>query len=405
MILSTVILFLVVLQTYISSNFLLVAGAHAEALNNHTSLGGTLPVNYSFALRHRKYEVSHLYCIFMSRIESSFFTLTTVGDLYGISWAIISIFGSTLAEWFPLHSDIDSFKLYLLLFACFAVPLSCTSIVDQVWVQLIFLFLRMVMVFFMLITVFAAMGHQHFGDFDGPVDYVPLVDFKHILPIIMTCIFSTAYQFSVPSVATSSRNTKTVSQVFQAATIAVYATNLLVAVWIAVYFGRDGTPSSSNLLWSNYHGGHVEDTPWWAVFISSYVTTFAAIDGLTVYPLLVISLGGILMGLVYGDNVHEAEENWKIRTGFRLLGAIPQAIGAVFVSDLSSIATFAGICTLLSYTMAPALLFLRSQKAVVHHKIQAKTHYSTSLTSPSMAMTMIGLSLLITVAVLVDALV
>lgn len=395
---------LVALQTYISGNFLLVAGAHAEALNNHKSLGGTLPANYSFALRNRKYEVSHLYRIFMSKIGAAFFTFTTIGDLYGITWALVSIFATTLAEGVPFSTEVDSYRLYLLIFVCFAVPMSCTTIIDQLWIQLVFLFLRMVMVLCMLITIFAAMGKTHFGDVEGPVRDVPLADFRQIVPIIMTSIFSTAYQFSVPCIASSSQNIKKVPKVFQTATAFIYSSNVIVAIFVSLYFGRDGTIPSSNLLWNDYHGGNMNgDNPWWASAISGYVTLFAAIDGAAVYPLLAISLGDILMGTVYGDDVHEAEGNWKIRIGFRLMGALPQAIGAFFVSDLSVIANFAGICTLLSYTTAPALLFLFSRRSAKNAEIPVDTHYSTRLSSPTMAVINVVLSLVIIVAVIVDS--
>lgn len=406
-ILSSIVLLLVVLQTYVSGTFLLVAGAHAEALNNHKSLGGTLPVNYSFALRNRKYEVSHLYRIFMSRILSAFFTFTTIGDLYGITWALISIFAGTLAEGVPFGDNIgiDSYKLYLIIFICFTIPMSCTSVIDQVWIQLVFLFLRMVMVLFMLGTIFASIGKTHFGNLEGPVDDIPLADFSQIVPIIMTSIFSTAYQFSVPCIAASATDIKKVPRVFQTATTFVYASNILVAIFISFYFGRENTLPSSNLMWNTYHGGSSEtDTPMWATFISNYVTLFAAIDGAAVYPLLAIALGDILMGTVFGDDVHTAEENWKIRLTFRMLGAIPQAIGAMFVSDLSIIATFAGICTLLSYTTAPAALFLHSRRAAKNALIPVKTHYSTRFASVPMANTNIVLSLVIIGAVVADTL-
>jgi hypothetical protein len=88
---------------------------------------------------------------------------------------------------------------------------------------------------------------------------------------------------------------------------------------------------------------------------------FAAIDGVAVYSLVAISTGEILMSAVYGDNVHEVELDWKIRTAFRLLGSIPQAIGAMFVSDLGVIAKYTGIFTVLSYTVCPSLLALSSR--------------------------------------------
>lgn len=251
-------------------------------------------------------------------------------------------------------------------------------------------------------TVVGTVEQQYFGDQIGPADDVPMADFRGIIPIIMTCIFSTPYQFSVPNVAASAKNIKKVPKVFQTAAGFIYITNIAVAIFISMYFGRNGTLPSSNLLWNNYHGGNTEDSQWWASIISRFVTLFAAIDGMAVYPMLVIALGDILMGTVYGDDVHAAEKNWKIRLSFRFLGAFPQAIGALFISDLSSIASFAGVCTLLSYTTAPAMLFLHSRRRVRAAKLPTQTYYSTRLSSPILATVFVFLSFAIVGAVIVD---
>jgi hypothetical protein len=74
---------------------------------------------------------------------------------------------------------------------------------------------------------------------------------------------------------------------------------------------------------------------------------FAAIDGVAVYSLIAISTG-ILASAVYGDRVHEVELDWRIRTA-SVSGSIPQAIGAMFVSDLGVIAKYIRVFTVLSY--------------------------------------------------------
>jgi nucleoside recognition membrane protein YjiH len=87
------------------------------------------------------------------------------------------------------------------------------------------------------------------------------------------------------------------------------------------------------------------------------------------------------MSAVYGDKVHEVELDWRIRTVFRLLGSIPQAIGAMFVSNLGVIAKYAGIFTVLSYTMRPFLLALSSQARMKKMNLPLTTHYSSHFSS------------------------
>jgi hypothetical protein len=79
---------------------------------------------------------------------------------------------------------------------------------------------------------------------------------------------------------------------------------------------------------------------------------------------------------VYGEHVHGMECDWRIRTAFRLLGSIPQAIGAMFVSDLSVIANYAGICTVLSYTVCPSLLALSSRARMKKSNLPLTAYFS-----------------------------
>lgn len=41
------------------------------------------------------------------------------------------------------------------------------------------------------------------------------------------------------------------------------------------------------------------------------------------------------MGAWYGDAIHDEPPSWTQQVFFRLVGLVPQIIGAAFVSDLS----------------------------------------------------------------------
>jgi hypothetical protein len=75
---------------------------------------------------------------------------------------------------------------------------------------------------------------------------------------------------------------------------------------------------------------------WWASAISAYVVSFAALDGLAIYPLVAVSLGDILMGAFYEDAIHYVKKrNWKKEcVFFRILASLLQGVGALFVRDL-----------------------------------------------------------------------
>jgi hypothetical protein len=90
---------------------------------------------------------------------------------------------------------------------------------------------------------------------------------------------------------------------------------------------------------------------------------------------------GSLMAAVYGDRVHDMEEDWRFRTAFRCLASLPPAVGALVVTDFSVIAKYTGIFTILSYTVCPALLALSSRARMKEKNLPLTTFYSSCFSS------------------------
>jgi amino acid permease len=350
-------------------------------------------------IRARKFELSLLQHLFLGRGWNLFFTVTVALDLYGITWAFCSIFGAALADQVPFPGVSWSYELWILVFVLVAIPLSCTSLLDQLYVQLAFLAARLLMVLFMISTLLAAFAHPagaYFGDQVGPAHDVPLADWSRAIQATTVCCFATAFQFSVPAVGHVSSDKRVLSRIFGSAVAFVFLSNLILALLTAVYFGT-ATDPSNNLNWAAYHA---------SPFLSKYIVLFAAIDGIAVYPLIAISLGGILMGAVYGEGMLEAELDWKRRTLFRFLASVPQAVGAVFVRDLGAIALYAGIFTVISYTIAPSVLCIASYRRMAGLRASTRTAYSTVVSEAShvkLAYALILISVLLIIGVIVDS--
>lgn len=124
----------------------------------------------------------------------------------------------------------------------------------------------------------------------------------------------------------------------------IAVTVLILSLLLASFFGSELMEESSNLNWAVYHGGtgtfdeEVGDwvnVAWWAKLVSKYVVLYPAIDGISTFVLCSVSLGEILMGSWYGSTIHDLEPSWKRRVVLRLLGSVPQLVGAAFVQDLS----------------------------------------------------------------------
>jgi hypothetical protein len=381
--LTSIVLGAVVLHTYITALFLLEASARAQALDLLRT-DGSLPRGYTLKIRERKYELSRLTEIFVGKVWTLFFSCTTMASLYGAMWAYSTIFANAFADKYPLGDAQDGgYKLYIAMFMAVTVPLSCTSIVDQKWIQMAFLTARIVMVILMVGTVAASYGadEPHFGSQVGPVNDISLAKPSNIVQVTMTCIFASTIQFTVPTMAKGSLSKTGLSQVFGVASTLGYVSNLLLGILFALFFGED-QPDSSNLNWVNYHGGTGEADPaGWAGVISGYIVLSAAISVVPLYPLAALTTGGVIMGAVYGDRVHEVEHDWRIRTAFRLLASIPPGFGAMVLSDFSVIAKYTGIFIILSYTVCPALLALSSHACMKKKNLPLTTYYSSHLSS------------------------
>jgi len=337
----------------------------------------------------RKFELPDLARVFLGERWQYFFTMTTLIDLYGITWTAASVFALSLDVEFSMGNGDHDYEFFILIFAAIVIPLSFFAVIDQVQVQMGFLCGRVLMVLLMMITTAAAYQSDkpHFQDpLDGSQWHsVPLADTSNISASIQIAIFSTAYQFSVPVIAEASKHKSKLPQMYGSACTYLFVTMLVLSLVVAGYFGPDYIEESCNLNWKNYTGGTrvLQDdgtstgTAWWAKLISYYVVFFPVIDGVSLFSLCAFSLGEILKGFWYGDKVHELEDDWKKHIFFRLLGCVPQLVGATFVSDLNAIAKYAGIFTVLSYTVCPCLVAIYSSKLLRSVNLPTKTRYHT----------------------------
>lgn len=272
---------------------------------------------------------------------------------FQLAGTLAAVFGQALADGLPLPGNSDrvenemafgDYEIYILVFAAIVVPLSCLPIGEQIWFQMGFLTLRLVMVCLMIATtVVAFVSHDaQFGSQAGAVDDLPLFNFRNTVSAAIICVFSTAYQFSIPNLTNETENKQAMGLVIKRSVLFVYTSNLVLSLVVAIFFGL-ATSTSSNLNWVEYHGGTWDgegdvsaNRAAWASCISQYIVLFAAIDGLAIYPLCCISLGEILMGAIFEERAHYIEtHDWKVRTAFRLCACLPQAVGAIFVSNLS----------------------------------------------------------------------
>jgi len=96
-----------------------------------------------------KLELSFLTRYFLGRRGCWFFTLTTCLDLYAISWTNASVFAQALADQWVIEKNtsfLSDRQIYGILFMVIAIPLSCSYLLDQLYLQLAFFGARLLMV-------------------------------------------------------------------------------------------------------------------------------------------------------------------------------------------------------------------------------------------------------------------
>jgi hypothetical protein len=135
--------------------------------------------------------------------------LAATGDLYGLTWALAVVFGSTFADKFSLETSWN-YKLFVLIFMAICVPISCLPIVGQVSLQLCFLTGHTIMVLLMVVTIPVAYlsFKPHFGRQVGPVtgDSPSSTDASDIISLFQVLVFSTTFQFLVPGITAKTRD-------------------------------------------------------------------------------------------------------------------------------------------------------------------------------------------------------
>lgn len=134
----------------------------------------------------------------------------------------------------------------------------------------------------------------------------------------------------------------------------------------SLYFGPK-IASSVNLNWADFTWGLAESVslvPFWAKIMSMVVVIFPALDTLSVYPLISVTLGDNMAAVVPTEWVQAfgGRPFWKLLCRFG--ASIPPLVVSVFVSDLSITLQFSGMAGIYVAFFAPALLQLRASEEI-----------------------------------------
>ena len=315
----------------------------------------------SFSLRNQ-YEVTELCDFFLGYRGKYFYQIALMFLMYTGLWAYSSVFLTSVAEMFPLsflckHCDVEELSIYVyaVLFASIAVPLSCVDLTEQISIQVVLTLAR-------FLTFFTMIGSCLYGIFADPYDAFPprestakapytadfsLFNFSHFGVVFTTSVFSLLFQHSVPGLIHPIKDKRKVLRVLISAIVSTSALYICLGSLCAIYFGSS-VKESVNLNWKSFSFGVDRITSSavqiWAIELLRYIVVlFPAVDVLSVFPLIAITLGNsleytwktLMFGKIEQSRSDELELCSCSHKYFRVLAALPPIIGCLLYRKLA----------------------------------------------------------------------
>lgn len=326
--------------------------------------------------------------------QFSLMTLTYVGLL-----AYTQVFNDTFRM--QLWPSVPTF-FPPLLFGIIVIPLSCFDLSEQIVVQVIMSILRFLSLGILLIGTLAALmcDYEHAAVANStswwsasPTKIVsskptiPLIEWSGFGVMFTTAIFSQLFQHSVPGLIRplSEENKKHIPAIFRAALITTALLYIGTGTVCVLYFGHS-LNESVNLNFVGFSWGLSHDNSAVSFFVvrmlAMIVVLFPALDTLSVFPLIAITLGNNLNAAFPGlhqqfqrvlvrwchypenSTVTSSEAKRYAVLSWRLIAAFPPVILSILVRDLVVSLQIAGLCGIVVALVAPALLYRQTQERI-----------------------------------------
>ena len=244
-----------------SSLFLLEAMARAETIHsikdhdNAALLQDDHVMNSSKPnlIGNKKFEVTELCSIFLGSYGKRMYTFCITIYLYCTLLAYSTVFANAFASHFNIGEA--SYHIYLTLFACMVIPLSCMELSEQILIQVTLTFGRFLMFFFMIITVsyaflFQNTPFQNISPLHGNFEDFHIDQLYIVLPVI---VYANIFHHSIPALSHPVENKLLLGNIYTTSIMICFISYLVLGVVVSLYFGGN-TPPSSNLLWVHYMG-------------------------------------------------------------------------------------------------------------------------------------------------------
>jgi hypothetical protein len=351
------------------------------------SSAGSTPSRYtrsnSLAIEYDDFpEVTQLCDRFLGPLGSKMYQLSLLGLMYGGLVGYSQVFVNTFLTQVDHIGDWQLSSVHAAaVFACIVLPLSCSDLTEQIYVQLTMSVVRFAA---LLIMIASAVYAVYADPYDSGAALRPsaetppyvsdysLVDLTGFGVMFSTGVFSQLFQHSVPGLLAplGARNQEKASAIFGGTLLTTMVFYIALGSVCSLYFGPK-LATSVNLNWAEFTWGINESmalVPLWAKLLSMIVVVFPALDTLSVFPLISVTLGDNMAAVVPKRWTRGGRKSlWKFVC--RIGAAGPPLLISMFVSDLSITLQISGLMGIYVAFFAPALLQLQASREIPHTNI------------------------------------
>lgn len=300
LLLSIIIMLIVAIPLYIAILFNLEAMSRASIVDKLMKSPSYRLSNELLVVGDERFEVSDLCSLFVGKwTKFSFLAILSIYS-YGCLWSYCAVFSSAMSSTFPLGENIDSYVIYLIVYAAIVIPLTCLEVTEQIYVQVFLAFCRLAVVLFMVGTVI--LGFESNPElFDTRIntynsDFKHFVNFNSLHIILPIATFAFIFTHNVPVISEPVEDKKKLHWIYLLTIIVCFIGYSSIGVMVSFYFGEN-ILSSCNLNWSSPTLS-LSSLPISNRLIALYIIIFPALDVISAFPLNAITLGSIIIIII-----------------------------------------------------------------------------------------------------------
>mmetsp|Transcript_7867 Transcript_7867/g.15201 ORF Transcript_7867/g.15201 Transcript_7867/m.15201 type:complete len:489 (-) Transcript_7867:92-1558(-) len=330
-----------------------------------------------------------------SRVYLAGFCLVFFGVLISYCSVFASSFASTISilgyDTCSVYSDFGwgcrwKYTVFLAVFVLIEVLLTLASFEEQRWLQSVMACFRYMSVLIIIVTCFNAV-HTNLSITGKSLldEYPSAINLAYLAPAILISQFSYIYQPQLPCIAQSlGSNKKSLNTIVLLCSVTCFV--VYCSLGLLLPAAVNNVPSLCTIVYRDYSAGYpIDERPLWSALISYIIVLFPAIDVVTTYPLLAISLSHNIFTVEYGS-AKEIPASYE--RNIRLLCAIFPGLTAFFFFDLSQILSYTSYVALALIPMMIPLIFNASRSMVATH-----SHFQVNFTNSKASTALAGFQL------------